>query len=96
MEISSYISCLLAVDETPALVWKPHAVRTWCNLSETQGAPADSLGKNIYAASSRETKSLSSFFLELAFSVSHQNGRLCWGFHHSGFVCVSACVCTAA
>lgn len=47
-------------------VWKPHTVHTWCNLSETQGAPSNSPAKNIYAASPCETERLFSFFLESA------------------------------
>ncbi len=65
------------------------SVEATCCTHMVQHMEPLQIHKNIYAASSLETESLFSVFLESAVSVSHQNGRLCWGFHHSGFVCVS-------
>lgn len=78
--ILSHVYCLQTLDVTDPLVWKPHTVHTWCNLPATQGASAN-LPRIFMLHRAVKPNPPFPFFLESAFSVSHQNERLHWRLH---------------
>ena len=83
----------LSVDETLSLHCRPHTVHTWWNPSEARmGGPRKFAWQKYLCCIALCNQIPVFIFPRISLSVSHQNPRLCWRFHHFVFECVSVCL----